>query len=122
MSATDDFPIKTDRVAEGEFKGIRWIAARAPLYNAVNGYIRLPDGHPWFEIEYIENGIPWGEITFGRGNWIGFDSLHSGQYWPDSRYGPMAHDTLMTDGMVIEWTKQLALEAHRYVESGQYII
>jgi hypothetical protein len=123
-----DFPIKTEVLTSGEVNGIPWVSARAPLYDAVNGYVRLPDGHPWLEVDYlyeIENGIPWGEITYGKGNWIGFDSLHSGQYWPgEQKYKTTAYpdDTLMTEEMVIGWTRQLAQEAHDYVANGTYSI
>ena len=112
----EDFEINTPHVASGEVEGIPWVAARAPLFGAVNGYVRLPDGHPWLGMEYIENSVPWGEITYTSGNWIGFDSLHSGQHWPTGE--PFnrrhTHDTVMTEEMVIGWTKQLAQEAHDY--------
>lgn len=126
MSIPEDFPIKTEVVASGDFEGFPWVAARAPLYGAVNGYVRLPDGHPWLEWlaegKYVENSVPWGELTFQQGNWVGFDSMHSGQYWPGqsefSSYGPYEGDTLMTAEMVVGWTAQLAQEAHAFTSSG----
>jgi hypothetical protein len=124
----EDFPINPEIVANGEIEGIPWVSARAPIYGAVNGYIRLPDGHPWLEMNYIENDVPWGEITYTRGNWIGFDSLHSGQVWPEqiessNYYRTYAsQDQIMTDEMVIAWTQQLAHEAKNYVSSGTYSI
>lgn len=119
-----DFPITTEIVASGEIEGIPWVSARAPLYGAVNGYIKLPDGHPWLELEYIENSVPWGEITFTDGHWIGFDTLHSGQYWPSGEpfNTRRSHDRVMTQEMVIGWTKQLAQEAHNYATNGTYSI
>lgn len=120
----EDFDILAPHVASGEIEGIPWVAARAPLYGAVNGYVRLPSGHPWLEMEYIENSVPWGEITYTSGNWIGFDSLHSGQYWPsDEPFNRRwDHDTVMTEEMVIGWTKQLAQEAHDFTTTGTYSI
>jgi len=123
----EDFPIKTEIVASGEHEGYPWVAARAPIYGAVNGYVRLPDGHPWLDIDplyMIENSIPWGEITFGKGNWIGFDSLHFGQYWPsEDRFNRMYDgDTLMTEEMVVGWASRLAQEAHDFVFNGTYSI
>lgn len=114
----NDFSISTNRRADGvsyDDNGVYgWVAADAPLYGAVNGYVRLPDGHPWLAVEYgyqIPNDVPWGEITYSKGNWIGFDSMHSGQYWPGQSYGPFEGDTHMDAEMVIEWTKQLLDEA-----------
>lgn len=127
MTVPEDFPINTDQVASGDYKGFPWVAARAPLYGAVNGYVRLPDGHPWLAVEenyYIENSIPWGEITFKQGNWIGFDTLHSGQHWPseDIHNRRWDHDTVMTEAMVIGWAEQLAQEAHAFAANGTYEI
>jgi hypothetical protein len=127
MSAPEDFPITTEIVANGVIDNIPWVSARAPRYGAVNGYVRLPGGHPWLEVENgyeIQNGIPWGEITYMEGNWIGFDSLHAGQYWPsDDRYNRRWDgDTLMTEEMVIGWTQQLAREARDYANNGTYSI
>jgi hypothetical protein len=127
MQVPEDFPITTEVVDAGEINGIHWVSAKAPLFGAVNGYVRLPDNHPWLAVENgyeIENSIPWGEITYMKGNWIGFDSLHSGQYWPsEDRYNTRFDgDTPMTAEMVIGWTKQLAQEAHDFVFNGTYAI
>ena len=127
MNIPEDFPLRSAPVASGEVEGIPWVAARAPLYGAVNGYIRLPDAHPWLAVENgyeIENSVPWGEITYMEGNWIGFDSLHAGQYWPSAdRFNKRWDgDTLMTEEMVIGWTKQLAQEAHDFTFNGTYSI
>jgi hypothetical protein len=122
-SIPEDFPINTEVLANGEHEGFPWVAARAPLYGAVNGYVRLPDNHPWLHTEeYIENSIPWGELTYNRGNWIGFDSLHSGQHWPEQTYGPFDGDTIMTEEMVIGWAEQLAHEARNVVFNGTHEI
>lgn len=114
----DDFSLRSTKRADGvvhDENGVYgWVAADAPSYGAVNGYVRLPDGHPWLAVENgydIPNNVPWGEITYQNGNWIGFDSMHSGQYWPGQSYGPYYGDTHMDAEMVIEWTKQLLNEA-----------
>jgi len=122
-----DFPITNEVVASGEYEGIPWVAARAPLYGAVNGYVKLPAGHPWLDVQErweIVNSIPWGEITYGSGRWIGFDTLHSGQYWPsEDRWNRQYDgDTLMTEEMVIGWAEQLAIDAHNYATNGTYEI
>lgn len=119
MTAYSDFPIAGAVVADGEHDGIIWVAARAPIYDAVNGYVRLPDGHPWLDTNdlwKIENSVPWGEVTFGRGNWRGFDTTHYGQYWPSMSEPPLnlPHDPgalLMSEDLAIEWTQQFARDA-----------
>lgn len=122
VTVPEDFPITTEVISSASYKGIPCITAAAPIYNAANGYIRLPDGHPWLEVEYIENSVPWGEITYMRGNWIGFDSLHSGQYWPGQSRSRFTDDTLMTHEMVIGWVLDLAIEAHGMTSGGTYQI
>ena len=125
----EDFQIITEVLASGEVDGIVWVAARAPLYNAVNGYIRVPDNHPWKgneDYEGLDTAVPWGHFTYMRGNWLGFDTLHAGQWWPAEadafKRGPFPDDRVMTEELVIEWTQQRAREASQVVDGGTYVI
>jgi hypothetical protein len=113
----EDFPFDKEQIIEsGTIGDIDWVAYPAPLYGAVNGYVRLPDGHPWLDQEKFPNDwdipteVPWGEITYRNKGWIGFDSLHHGQVWPDSphAYGDTPN---MCEQDVIDWAEQLAGEA-----------
>jgi len=93
-------------LAGGVEDGIEWAVCRAPIYeiyDAVNGYVRVPDGHPWSgvhpdEIDVSVHGGP----RFTRDGWIGFDTLHAGDYWPGMpdwrRY------------RAIEWTQEMVEE------------
>lgn len=72
----------------GTEDGITWLTADAPIFGAVNGYVKLPAGHPWrdMDLQMGEVDVPvHGGITYGpdESGWIGFDTLHSGDYWPD---------------------------------------
>lgn len=81
--------------------GIVWAITRAPLVG-INGYVLIPaEGHPWsagiphttvfsgedysYE-EYatddlsVHGGITYG--GYGGSGWIGFDTAHSGDWWP----------------------------------------
>lgn len=122
VEVPEDFPIKTEVKSSATYKGIPCVTALAPINGASNGYIRLPSGHPWLEVDYIENSVPWGEITFKRGNWIGFDTMHSGQYWPGSPYSRYADDCVMDHDMVTDWALDLAMEAHEATTGGTYQI
>lgn len=121
-----DFPLKGAVLAHGEVDGITWVAARAPIYGAVNGYCRVPENHPWLNIAEewdIETSVPWGEITYRDGNWVGFDTLHAGQHWPGQsespfNIGPLEGDLLMTEATVIGWAKRLASDAAAALADG----
>lgn len=86
-----DFPMSDRAVATGEYDSYIWVTAKAPMYG-INGYVRIPDdelaNHPWelahgYIFEPDESDIGWCEITFHDGNWFGFDTLHSFNYWPE---------------------------------------
>lgn len=76
-------------VESGTEDGIEWATVNAPLYGAVNGYVKLPEGHPWRELELqmgegevdVHGGITYGPDPDG---WCGFDTLHYQDNWPGS--------------------------------------
>lgn len=92
--------------------GIVWVTCKAPLWGAVNGYVRVPDDHPWHGLDYDNEAVDVqvsGGLTYANEDWIGFDTLHSGDYWPDSPHH--FHDewcTHWTPDMVAEETRSLA--------------
>jgi len=94
-------PPKMVALAHGVEAGISWATVEAPMYGAVNGYVRVPDGHPWAGLyyDYIPADVS-GGLTYSGDSWIGFDTLHSGDYWPD------APDRWDSDGAT-RWTADL---------------
>lgn len=115
-----DFPFDAEQIiASGSIGDIDWVAYPAPMFGAVNGYVRLPDDHPWLDREQfpddwdIPTEVPWGEITYRAKNWIGFDTMHHGQVWPGSpfAYGDTPN---MCVADVVGWADQLANEAAMY--------
>lgn len=86
--------------AAGEVGGIYWCTISAPIYGAINGYVRVPAGHPWHRCEYHEvNTDVHGGLTFAAmgddgSKWFGFDTMHFLDYWPgmpDFMAEPPAH-------------------------------
>lgn len=104
-------PSKMTAIEGGIEAGIRWCIVRAPLWGAINGYVEVPEGHAWkgagdgLDVS-IHGGITYGDAP----GWIGFDTLHSGDYWLDSpRYGQSHEwDIHWTQEMVAEEAKRLA--------------
>lgn len=119
-----DFPFRNRVVDSGVEDGITWVTSEAPLWGAVNGYVRIEGPHPWKDVDEtwdIGNTVPFGEITYHEGDWFGFDTLHSGQAWPDSTW-KYPGDIQMTPELVTEWAKQLARDAASAARAGDYNI
>jgi hypothetical protein len=109
---TSTLPAKfspTQVVASGVEDGVEWITYPAPIYGAINGYVRLPEDHPWRGLDYdhIDVAVN-GGLTFHSGDWIGFDTLHAGDYWPGNPYGPHSGDVHWTASMVADECRLLA--------------
>jgi hypothetical protein len=103
----------TDAVDHGVERGIQWVTCQAPLYGAVNGYVKIPTDHHWHGLSYDEiNVTVHGGLTYGgrESGWIGFDTIHSGDIWPDSGYQlPLTKwDKHWTAELVAEETRSLA--------------
>lgn len=102
-------PKNMTAIDSGVEDGIEWATVTAPLYGAVNGYARIPDGHPWHGLSYdeVDDHLDWdNELTYGRGDgWIGFDTLHAGDIWPGApRYG---------DDWGTHWTAEMVADVAR---------
>lgn len=72
----------------GAVNGILWITYGPGLWGSVNGYAWIPPEHPWGQTPEDYDSIPvdiHGGLTYGDINgWVGFDTLHSGDVWPES--------------------------------------
>lgn len=77
----------------GTENGLAWATCNAPRYGAVNGYVRIPEDHPLHDLDYdavmerldlsdLLGGA--GELTYARDGWIGFDTLHICDAWPEA--------------------------------------
>lgn len=89
----------------------------------INGYIALPEGHPWLQHDNLED-VDFinvhGGITYRQGRVIGFDTNHySDGYHPESEIYRLkaAHGRIIPSGHVWSWeevteeTKRLAKQA-----------
>ncbi|QFP97013.1 hypothetical protein SEA_SUERTE_42 [Gordonia phage Suerte] len=104
-------PERMTPLASGVENGVRWVTCVAPIYGAVNGYVLLPEGHPWRGLDYDQIDVEvHGGLTYGHDGWIGFDTLHAGDVWPGSpQYGgPRPYDMRWTAEMVAEEARRLA--------------
>lgn len=103
-------------VDRGVEDGIEWVTCEAPLWGAINGYVKAPSGHPWHGLDYDAARVDVtvnGGLTYASGDWFGFDTLHAGDLWPDgdgSHYCPpgSCDCTIWTAELVAEETRRLA--------------
>ena len=61
-------------------RGINCMTQLGPF--TINGYIELPDNHPWFDeeedLQFFDGADVHGGITYHEGRVIGFDTNHLG--------------------------------------------
>lgn len=82
-------PNRMTAIDGGVEDGIEWATVRAPLWGAVNGYVRVPEGHPWHGLDYDDIDVEvHGGLTYSDGEWIGFDTLHGWDIWPGTPIRP----------------------------------
>lgn len=105
---------KMTLVDHGEEFGVKWVTCKAPLYGAVNGYVKIPEGHHWYGLDYDDINVDvHGGLTFSNAaGWIGFDCLHSGDIWPGEpekyRLPPSSWDKHWTPELVAMEARSLA--------------
>ena len=113
-------------VAYGTHRGVEWYTRESVSYG-VNGYMQIPEGHPWRDLTYGEidrcvsesdkerfDGGAW-ELTYKGGAWIGFDTQHAWDYWLEMPFWPVPGSTMWTPELVAEnarrWCDLIADEA-----------
>jgi hypothetical protein len=77
-------------VDSGVEDGVAWVTCLMRAFGAVNGYVKIPAGHPYAdhgddeyaEILTLAHDYAHGGLTYARGEWIGFDTVHAGDWWP----------------------------------------
>ncbi len=86
---------------EFEHAGFRCAILRHRELGTLNGYVGIPEGHPWFRVVDtccsdvdVHGGITYAEPrppkdvpdTDGRWWWIGFDTGHAGDFMPATSF------------------------------------
>jgi hypothetical protein len=114
MGIVDDMPA----IAEGVEDGIQWKILPHPRMSHMNGYVRLPEGHPFEVLDYDDIDVSvHGGLTFSEDGWIGFDTAHAGDIWTDDEL--ISHGmentmpypySLFPDMEPKQWTLQLIVE------------
>lgn len=108
-----DFQHKTVNrgiVSRGDGAEIEWAIVPHPTFGIYNGYVKIPEDHPWFEKHYDDIPVQvHGGLTYGDdGGWIGFDTAHLGDYWPDSEFDTGEPRNIWTLERLADETKFLA--------------
>ena len=118
-------------VASGTHRGVEWHTHKSPFYG-VNRYMRVPEGHPWHDLTYAEinrhvsesdtehfDGGAW-ELTYHADDgWIGFDTQHAWDSWPEMPWPemPFPWGPDGTGPYDTQWTPELvAVNARRWCD------
>ena len=74
----------TDYIKYWHAFGFECITRLAGIYDAVNGYVRIPETHPDYGKSYdsISAAVHGGLTYSDECGWYGFDTLHAGDFWP----------------------------------------
>lgn len=85
---------------QGSVRGIAWAVCEHPTLKSLNGYVRVPPGHPWRGRHYdeIRADVP-GGLTFSDGEWFGFDIMHAGNLWPGMPPALMTREHRLEDAL-----------------------
>lgn len=82
--------IQSMAVDSGRVGDIKWLVVPAPDYinnKAFNGYVILPEDHPYYNLGYEDvTDWPGQELTYGDEGAFGFDCLHLNDSWPGSTW------------------------------------
>lgn len=101
-------------VKRGTWKGVEWVLARGGIRTRINGYVYLPEGHPWRTEDdfYAREDIDaHGGLTYGdKDGWIGFDTAHGNDSWGDD---PEMDAARADNKHLIHWTEALVLKEVR---------
>ena len=87
MNDDDVRPYPTGELLEsGRFlggPGYPWAIMKGRIQGE-NGYIRLPVGHPWLELDddNLDTKVWGGDAILYENRWLGFDTNHEGDVWP----------------------------------------
>lgn len=108
------WPMEQKRIVKsGKHKGIVWVTAMSPIYGAMNGYAFLPESHPWrkladnpIEAYNLPTSVGRG-ITYAEDGWIGFDTTHFNDIWPDM---PDWFSELAISDGIKRWTPEMVVE------------
>lgn len=97
--------------------GTRCALVRAPLGGAINGYVKVPRS---FTTDMASQVEVHGGITYHGDEWVGFDTLHSGDVWPGSDprmgMGGTPWDRHWTEELAAQEAERLAAEVKRVME------
>lgn len=110
-------------VDAGIHEGIVWLTLRNPV-GAVNGYVVLPEGHPWATLDLVgAHGIIniHGGVTLQQGSLVGFHTVHYGDVWqgfPDWGLPDVLHWTPEMVRAEARCLAELALAASKQLEGS----
>ena len=99
--------IESNAAKVWEGSGLKCAVLLMPRMGHMNGYVQLPEGHPYRGKDYDDiDATVHGGLTYADDEgWVGFDTAHSGDIWPGSEMARFLD--IPGDPYRREWTQRM---------------
>ena len=100
-------------------RGINCMTQLGPF--TINGYIELPENHPWFDeeedLQFFDGVEVHGGITYHEGRIIGFDTNHLGDgQHPEAQFANMGASVFREEHVHIWTWEEVEAETRRLAD------
>ena len=100
-------------------RGINCMTQLGPF--TINGYIELPENHPWFDeeedLQFFDGVEVHGGITYHEGRIIGFDTTHLGDgQHPEAQFANMGAPVFREEHVHIWTWEEVEAETRRLAD------
>ena len=118
-----------------KYQNIWCVINRHPYHNTLNGYIGIPETHPWYHIDYMDlgirvhGGLTWADLCVPVFTvdedlwWLGFDCCHLNDLDPykepggrDETYKDMEYVEEQIKGMIHQYYDVIRSELERQLD------
>jgi len=103
-------------------RGINCMTQLGPF--TINGYIELPENHPWFDeeedLQYFTGVEVHGGITYHEGRIIGFDTAHFRDgHHPEAEHSHQMPATICDEGLHTWTWEEVEAETRRLADQAK---
>lgn len=110
------FPRNT-AIEKWENEGYKCCVVKHDVFQNLNGYVRLKNAGATIALHLNKIQVH-GGVTYFDGRWIGFDTAHWTDYWPNNGFIGFYRP----QGRIIQWNKEMVIkETNKLCEEIQQL-